>query len=329
MPHGIAPMLAITGDMPADAAAWAFEYKWDGVRALAYIDRSSFRLESRNLLDITPRYPELSGLPDVLSDHQAVLDGEIVALDEADRPSFALLQERMHVKDPAAIRRLMEAIPVYYFVFDLLWLDGQSLMHQPFAARREALQRLMLAGPHWRVSPHYVGQGPQMLRAAEQNHLEGIIAKRLDSPYQPGRRSPEWIKLKIVQEEEFIIGGWTGEKNSADGLGSILVGYYDASCSGRRTSRLRYAGRVGTGFDARTRHRLLAQLKPLARSTSPFVDALPPPSRFARSSATIHFAEPKLVAQIAYCRWPDGGAIQHASFLGLRDDKAAREVVRC
>jgi len=329
MPHGIAPMLAITGDMPADAAAWAFEYKWDGVRALAYIDRSFFRLESRNLLDITPRYPELSGLPDVLSDHQAVLDGEIVALDEADRPSFALLQERMHVKDPAAIRRLMEAIPVYYFVFDLLWLDGQSLMHQPFAARREALQRLMLAGPHWRVSPYYVAQGPQMLRAAEQNHLEGVIAKRLDSPYQSGRRSPHWIKIKIVQQEEFVIGGWTGEKNSSGGLGSLLVGYYQSPCRGQATPPLRYAGRVGTGFTEKTRRLLLSKLKPLQRPTSPFADPLPAPSRFARSAAAVHYAQPQLVAEIAYRRWPEGGAIQHASFHGLRDDKDAREVVRC
>jgi bifunctional non-homologous end joining protein LigD len=296
-----------------------------GVRALCYVDGGSIRFESRNLLDITPRYPELQAMARALEGRRAILDGEIVALDEQDRPSFALLQERMHVKDAARVRRLMDSIPVYFFVFDLLWLDGQSLMDLPFLQRRERLTELSVAGPNWRLSPAYVGEGKQMLLAAEQNQLEGIMAKTIDSTYQPGRRSPDWIKIKIVQKQEFVIGGWTGEKDTDQGLGSLLLGYYD--CSKPNKHVLRYAGRVGTGFNAAKRRDILKLLQPLERSASPFADPLPKPSRFARTDARIRFVNPTLIAEVEYRRWPPGGQIQQASFQGLRTDKSPTDVV--
>lgn len=326
MPRSIEPMLATASEgLPRDLQRYAFEYKWDGVRAICYADGTSIRLESRNLLDMTSRYPELYALQRALDGRRVILDGEIVALDDLDRPSFALLQERMHLKNELAIRRIMERIPVYYFIFDLLWIDGQSVMSEPFLKRRERLEELTLAGPGWRVSPAYVGEAEQMLLAAEQNELEGLVAKEIDSTYLPGRRSQAWLKIKIVQKQEFVICGWLGEKETPQGLGSLIMGYYEPAGRGHR--KLRYAGRVGTGFTAASRARLLKRLRAIERPDSPLDEPLPPPSRFSRPMAGAHFCDPKLVAEIEYRRWPAGGLIQHASYQGLREDKAPTDVI--
>lgn len=322
LPSGIEPMLAVlSADLPPDSENWGFEYKWDGVRALCYWDGWRLRLESRNQLDITHRYPELHVLADALGSRPAILDGEIVALDENDRPSFPLLQNRMHVNDPAAIQRLVDEVPVRYLVFDLLHLDGQSTVEWTYLHRRDLLEQLTLVGPSWQVPPAHVGEGAAMLAAARENQIEGVVAKHIDSVYEPGRRSPSWLKIKVVARQEFVVGGWVPEGgNNLSRIGSLLIGYYEPAPAPARGKVLRFAGGVGTGFNDRWHRTLSATLKPLTRAASPFVD--PVPKRDAI------YVEPMLVAEIEYRRWPAGGQVHQAAFKGLRTDKDPRKIVR-
>jgi ATP-dependent DNA ligase len=243
-PHTIEPMLAAgAAACPVDGGAFGFEYKWDGVRAIGYWDGRGLTLSSRNLLDMTVQYPELQALGPALGrGRRVVLDGEVVALDDLDRPSFPRLQKRMKVRDPATALCLSREIPVYYFLFDVLHLDGRSTMALPLAERRKLLEGLTLQGPSWQVSPIHVNQGATMLEAARANMLEGIVAKRLDSPYLPGARSGDWLKIKLVLRQEFVVGGWTNEKGLDGGLGALQLGYYDAA------GKLRYAGPVGSSL---------------------------------------------------------------------------------
>src|SRR3954447_2256251 len=242
MPERVEPMLARTGELPADEAGWAFEIKWDGVRAMAYIDGGRLRLEARSGRDITPRYPELRELGRALAGREAVLDGEVVAFDADGRPSFQRLQGRMHLTSEHAVRRLSQSEPVAYIIFDLLWLDGHSLMGLPYTERRERLLELGLNGATWQTPASHVGDGAALLEASRAQGLEGIIAKRLDCPYTPGRRSPGWVKVKNVRETDVVVGGWLpGEGKRGGRLGALVVGFYE-------DGELKYAGRVGTGF---------------------------------------------------------------------------------
>jgi bifunctional non-homologous end joining protein LigD len=326
--ESVEPMLAtLAADLPQDLDNYGFEYKWDGVRALCYWDGRRLRFESRNRLEITHRYPELHVLGEALGSRPAVLDGEIVALDEAGRPSFPLLQNRMHVNSRRDIERLTHEIPVRYLVFDLLHLDGRSVMDRSYVHRRDMLEQLTLIGPSWEVPPSHVGDGPAMLAAAREQGLEGVMAKRLTSLYHPGRRSPEWLKIKVIARQEFVIGGWVpGDAGTNPSrIGSLLVGYYEPACagsapSGRRGPVLRFAGGVGTGYNDAWHRALTAKLKPLTRATSPFADPVPKPDKI--------FVEPLLVAEIEYRRWPAGGVLHQAAFKGLRTDKSPRKVVR-
>ncbi len=315
-PHTVAPMLALASDaVPADGANYAFEYKWDGVRALCYWDGRRLTLSSRNLLDMTVQYPELQALGDALGDRRAVLDGEIVALDDLDRPSFPRLQKRMKVKDPATALRLSKQVPAYFFVFDVLHLDGRSTTSLPLTERRALLEELTIQGPNWQVPPMHVDRGAQMLEAARANMLEGIVAKRLDSPYEPGRRTGDWLKIKLVLRQEFVVGGWTNERGAGGGLGALQLGYYDET-----RKRLRYAGSVGSGFTNATTRSIVEQLERLEVDASPVVDALP--------RRDVRFARPALVAEVEFRRWPDGGLLQQAAFKGLRVDKEPKDVVK-
>jgi bifunctional non-homologous end joining protein LigD len=316
MPHHLEPMLARTGALPADDGRWAHEIKWDGVRAIAYSQPGQLRLESRNLNDITGQYPELSRLNRALSSHSAILDGEIVAFDADNRSSFAALQERMHVASTAKARRLATSTPVTYIVFDLLWLDGHSLMDLPYAERRKRLAALRLTGESWQTPEHIVGHGAAVLEASAKQGLEGIVAKRLDSTYQPGLRSPSWIKIKNVGRQEFVIGGWLpGEGRRKERIGALLVGVYDEDRA------LRYAGRVGTGFSEEELDRLASLLLALERPTSPFTAGETPP----RGAV---FCEPRLVAEIEFSEWTKRGSLRHPSYKGLREDKPVEQVVR-
>jgi bifunctional non-homologous end joining protein LigD len=302
MPEGVRPMQARLSTLPREESEWAFEVKWDGVRAIAYSQPGGLRLESRNGNDVTPAYPELQALNGALGAHVAILDGEIIAFDAQGRPSFEALQPRMHQRGAGAVRRLMGSTPVTYVVFDLLWLDGHSLMELPYALRRERLEGLGLAGEHWRIPELPLG-------------IEGIVGKRLDSRYTPGRRGGGWIKIKNHHRQELVIGGWTeGRGVRAQRIGALELGVHDEQ------GRLRHAGRVGTGFDEPELQRLASLLEPLAREDSPFTGPQPPRGA--------HFVAPRLVCEVEFSEWTHAGKVRQASYKGLRQDKDPAEVVR-
>jgi bifunctional non-homologous end joining protein LigD len=318
LPETCVPMLATSGGgLPREDGRWAYEFKWDGVRALVWIQDGRPRALSRNQLDITGSYPELTDLAEELGPRQLLLDGELVVLDETGRSDFGLLQQRMKLTG-AAVRRAMADYPVQLLVFDVLHADGVDVTALPYLQRRELLEALELAGPSWQTPPHFVGDGEAVLEASRAQGYEGVMAKRTDSPYYPGRRVDFWRKVKNVRRQELVVGGWTrGEGRRTGELGSLLVGYHDDE------GALRYAGHVGTGFSGKTLAMLRAELAPLHRGTSPF--ATPVPTAYARKST---YVEPRLVAEIEFTEWTRDGKLRHPSFKGLRHDKDPREVVR-
>ena len=318
LPDLIRPMLTVLDEHlpPADQdAAWGYEMKWDGVRAIGYVAGGRIRLLSRNDLDITASYPELRALGAALGTTQAVLDGEIVALDADGRASFRRLQQRMHVANPTQARRLSETVPVVYLIFDVLHLDGAPTVDLPYSRRRELLEGLGLRGRSWQVPPSFTGGGADVLQASREHGLEGVVAKRLDSRYRPGRRSPEWRKVKNVQTQEVVIGGWRpGQGRRAGMIGSLLIGVPGPE-------GLRFAGGVGTGFTERMLKDLARQLGPLERKTHPF--AAGPPAAQTRDA---HWVSPRLVGEVSYAEWTGDGRLRHPSWRGLRPDKSPADV---
>jgi bifunctional non-homologous end joining protein LigD len=309
MPEHLVPMLARLSTLPPDDERWGYEIKWDGVRAVAYVKPGKpILLESRNLNDVTRRYPEAAAIATALEKRSAVLDGEVVAFDEHGRPSFQYLQRRMQSK----------STPIAYVVFDLLYLDGESLMRLPYVERRARLEALDLNGPSWRTPSFHEGHGGALFEASAKQGLEGVVAKRLDSSYEPGKRNGAWLKIKNTRRQELVIGGWLpGEGRRQGRIGALLMGYYDHEPP---TPELRFAGKVGTGFDAKELDMLEKVLATRRRPTSPFSGTKQP------GKGAI-YVEPELVAEVEFNEWTKQNLLRHPSYKGLREDKRAFDVV--
>jgi bifunctional non-homologous end joining protein LigD len=315
LPKDLTPMLAVAGSMPREEDRWAFEVKWDGVRALIWVDGGRLTIRSRNGNDVTSSYPELRGLGLQLGSTSVLLDGEIVAMTPTGRSDFGTLQARMHVAKPTAA--LLRSTPVQLVLFDVLHLDGRSLLGASYDERRAALSGLGLHGDHWQVPEAFHGHGSELLEATLAQGLEGVVAKRRDSTYTPGRRSDCWLKLKHVRRASAVIAGWKpGEGGRAGRIGSLLLGVHGPD-------GLRYAGHVGTGFSAATLESLGRQLDPLRRKGSPFADEVP--RQYAKDAVWV---EPRLVAEVEFSEWTKDGRLRHPSYKGLRDDIAPEEVTR-
>jgi len=309
-------MLASAGVAPS-GPGWAFEFKWDGVRAIAAVAGDQLRLYSRNGNDITGGYPELAALSGLIEARRVLLDGEIVTLGAAGRPDFGLLQQRMHVRAPNP--ELVARVPVSYYLFDLLDLDGHTLLPQSYQQRRELLAGLDLGSgsPLIRVPPNYTDvSGGQLLEVARQHGLEGVVGKRLRSRYEPGRRSPAWIKTALFHTQEVVVGGWTaGQGHRAGTLGALLLGAHDAQ------GRLRYLGDVGTGFTERMLDDLMARLTALEQPGSPFDE--PVPRDHARRA---RWVRPELVGEVEYRAVTVDRRLRHTAWRGLRTDKDPAQV---
>jgi bifunctional non-homologous end joining protein LigD len=321
LPEWIAPMLATAGTVPVPDEGWAYEMKWDGVRAIARIAGGTARFTSRNRNDLTLAFPELAPIGEALGSVPALLDGEVVAFDDGGKPSFQLLQNRRTTDEARAARGAAEH-PAVYVVFDLLYLGGHSLLDASYEDRRRLLEDLELHAGWCRTSPRFAGPGKDVLAASKQQGLEGVVAKQLASRYTPGRRSPAWIKVKLFKTQEVVIGGWTpGQGRRSGRFGALMMGIPERDV-GNRDGGLRYVGKVGTGFDEARLEDLSARLAALRIEASPF--SAPVPSPEARRATWVR---PELVGEVAYGEWTNDGRLRHPSWRGLREDKAPSDVV--
>ncbi|SDT72316.1 non-homologous end-joining DNA ligase [Actinoplanes derwentensis] len=302
----LSPMLATAGGLPL-GPDWSFEFKWDGVRVLARFGGGPPDLFARSGAVVTAAYPEIAALH---LPEGTLLDGEMVVLDASGRPSFTALAERMHVRDKRRAAQLAAALPVTYLIFDLLFLDGIDYTGLPYLARRERLEELAPAGAHWMVPPSF-GDGPATEAAARENRLEGVMAKRSDSVYLPGRRSADWVKIKFDQTGDYVIGGW---RPGVRKLGGLLIGV-------PTPAGLAFRGRVGGGIGAVAERDLLSRLAPLATPDSPFA-----PGAVSREDAKgAHWVRPELVAEIRYGNQTPDLRLRFPRFLRLRADKPPGE----
>jgi bifunctional non-homologous end joining protein LigD len=311
MPRLIKPMLAsLKPGLPHDDDRYGWEFKWDGVRAIAYASGGRLRLLSRNGNDITASYPELGVLAEQVS-IPVILDGEIIAI-RGGRPDFGLLQSRMHVRRPPG--QLIREAPVHLYLFDLLHADGAMLLAMPYTERRERLEGLGLGEGPVRTPPWYRGEGADVRAASVANGLEGVVGKPLASAYHPGQRR-DWIKVKNIRHAEVIIGGWKpGQGRRADTIGSLLLGVPDGG-------QLRYAGHVGTGFTQAMLADLARRLRTLRRATSPFATQVP-----AEHARGAQWVQPRLVGEVAFTEWTADLVLRHPSWRGLRADKEPGDI---
>jgi bifunctional non-homologous end joining protein LigD len=319
MPSSVQPMLAEFINDPFDNAEWLFEIKWDGYRAVAFIEGGKVRLVSRNQNELTARYPELKDMPQFIKAKNAIVDGEVVALDEEGKASFSLMQQRTGFR-PAGKRAAPKAdVPVLYYAFDLLYLDGEDWRKVPLEQRKKKLQSIVKPGDALRFSDHYPGQGKALFEVARSKGLEGIVAKRRESCYEE-KRSREWLKIKIRHEVECVVGGFTDPEGTRAHFGSLVLGLYD------KQKRLIHVGQAGSGFNQKSLAEIWKTLKAIEAKKNPFygeVEAL----------RKVSWVKPTLVAQIEYAEWTggtntgSGPKLRAPVFLGLRDDKDPKDCV--
>jgi bifunctional non-homologous end joining protein LigD len=306
---GVNPMLATAVSELPSGEEWAFEFKWDGVRALIDVSEQGVAIRSRAGNDVTAAYPELTAMAQGVGD--ALLDGEVVAFVDG-QPSFERLQTRMHVRSTAEARRLARGAPVTFVAFDLLRRYGVDLSGRPYAERRATLERWAAERPEWTVSPVF-DDGAATTAAAREHGLEGVVAKRLDAPYRAGARSPDWRKLRFVRAGDFVVVGWEAATAKAGELSSLVLGYY-------WEGTLAYAGKVGSGLTAQTAARLQRELVP--RTECPLPQE--PPITAGRA---VHWVEPRVVLEIEFASWTAEGRLRHPVLRRVRKDKRADEAV--
>lgn len=310
MPSLIHPMLATLVDEPFSDPDWLFETKWDGVRAICFLDKAQARFISRNQNELTAQYPELADIGQSISGRRAILDGEIVALDEHGVSRFQLLQSRLGRKNKAEIARLAASTRLAYYVFDLLYLDGFDLMGCTLLDRKTQLEAIIKPGKNVRYSDHIIEHGKELYKEVAKIPLEGVVAKRLASTYVQ-KRSRDWLKIKTIQESEVVIGGYTEPRHSRSYFGALVVGLYESG-------QLDYVAHVGGGFNEKSLEQVYKLLQPLKTSKCPFVE-------IPQTNEPVQWVKPKLVAQVKFAEWTAERRLRQPIFLGLRDDKKAEE----
>lgn len=310
----IQPMMATLTREPFDSPDHLFEVKWDGVRAIAFLGGAT-RLQARTLRDLSRQYPELLQIHKLISAKEAILDGEIVSLDAQGRPSFERLQQRMNLTRAPDIEQAAREYPVLYYAFDLLYLDGRPLTGLPLTERRDQLEALAFSERALRLSHTIDTEGTAFFQAAVSEGLEGIMAKRKASTYQMSRRSRDWLKIKHVRRQEFVVGGWTeGQGARSRSFGSLILGLYE-------DGRLVPVGQVGSGFDERTLRELLQLLRERETDGRPFAEE-------PVTLAATHWTSPELVCEVEFTEWTSDGKLRNPSFKGLRWDKNSEECRR-
>ena len=322
LPTTLAPMLALAGPLPVQDGRWAYEFKWDGIRALVWSEGGRARALSRNGNDLTAAFPELRQVGAAMGTRQVVLDGELVVFDEDSTPSFSRLAKRIHLASPRDVDRAAKRDPASLIVFDVLHLDGRSTLADTYDERRALLESLGPGGAAWALTPSFVDvDGDTVLTTAVELGMEGVVAKRRSSTYRPGARSNEWVKVKAERTQEAVIGGWTEGKGSRrSSFGALLLGIPSATAKGKLT----YIGKVGTGFTDDARDELLVELRPHVRATSPF-DA---PLAKATIGGPVTWVRPAVVGEARFSAWTPDGHLRHPSWRGVRTDKSPDEVRR-
>ena len=312
MPAMINPMLATLVDRPFSDPDWIFETKWDGVRAICFIRNGSARFVSRNQIEMTAQYPELSEIAKHVKASEAILDGEVVALDAHGVSRFQLLQPRLGRKNAGEIRKLAATTRIAYYTFDLLYLDGFDLSRCALVDRKSTLEKILKSAKNIRYSDHIIGEGEQLYAEIVKVPLEGMIAKRAISPYMQ-RRSSDWLKIKTIQQTEVVIGGYTQPRRSREFFGALVVGLY-------KDRELHYVGHAGGGFNQKSLEQMYRLMQPFKTNACPFVDK-------PKTNEPVQWVKPKLVAQVKFYEWTADGRLRQPIFLGLREDKKPQQCV--
>ena len=312
MPETVSPMLATLVEKPFSSPDWLFEIKWDGYRAISFIKRDSFRFVSRRNVDIAGKFPQSESIPGLINAESAIIDGEIVVVDDKGKPDFQLLQNVANIYPSHTVAN-KSIIRLVYYVFDLLYLNGRDLRNLALIERKKLLKSIIRTNDFLKYSDEVIDHGKELYAQAVRSGLEGIIAKKLDSPYLE-RRTDYWRKIKTEHRQEVVIGGYTKPRNSREYFGALVVGVYDGDS-------LKFSGHVGGGFDDRTLKQVYEMLQPLKSDVSPF-------NKIPVTNEPVQWVQPELVCDVKFAEWTDDGVMRQPVFLGIREDKLPEEVVR-